>query len=171
MCNIKAAKNDRGAEDEKNPGVRTVMKTSQISILQIEDLIDVYINTFNNSSWSESWETTDAEKRLTDIINTPGFIGLTAMDKNKIVGMVLGNIHRYSLQNHYYLQEMCVIPEYRNKGVGSFLVCELQNFLKKQDISKIYLITERESLAENFYIKNGFYKSNNLQLLGKTINS
>ncbi|MDG5814178.1 GNAT family N-acetyltransferase [Chitinispirillales bacterium ANBcel5] len=143
------------------------MKTLEISISQIQDLVDVYMNTFNNSNWNENWKPTDTEMRIADIINTPGFIGLSAMDKDQIVGMVLGNIHRYSIQNHYYLQEMCVIPDYRNKGVGSFLVSELQNLLTKKDVEKIYLLTERESLAENFYSKNGFYKSNKIQLLEK----
>jgi aminoglycoside 6'-N-acetyltransferase I len=145
------------------------MKTAAITILQMKNLIDVYMNTYNNSNWNENWEFVDTEKRLTAIINTPGFTGLAAIDEDKLVGMVLGNIQRYCNQNHFNLQEMCVIPEYRNKGIGSFLISELQKSLTEKDVSKIYLLTERDSLAEKFYIKNDFYKSNRIQVLGKVI--
>jgi len=50
------------------------MKISQITLPQVNDLIDVYMNTFNNSNWNEKWEFSDTEKRLTDIIHTPGFL-------------------------------------------------------------------------------------------------
>ena len=68
------------------------MKIAAITILQLSNLIEVYMNTFNNSNWNENWEFADTEKRLSDIINTPGFSGLTAIDEDKLVGMVLGNI-------------------------------------------------------------------------------
>jgi aminoglycoside 6'-N-acetyltransferase I len=151
------------------PGDKNQMKITAITIMQLQKIIDVYMNTFNNSNWNENWEFADTEKRLTDIIKTPGFTGLAVIDEDKLVGMVLGNIQRYCNQNHYNLQEMCVVPDYRSKGIGSFLLSELQKTLTEKGVSKIYLLTERDSLAEKFYIKNDFYKSNKIQVLGKII--
>jgi len=48
------------------------------------------------------------------------FFGLGAVDGEKIIGMVLGNIQRYCKQNHFYLQEMCIIYESRKKGINMF---------------------------------------------------
>ena len=51
------------------------------------------------------------------------------------------------------LRSMTVLPEYRNKGIASRLVDQVEQLAKKLDLSELYLIT---NTAESYFIKKGF---------------
>lgn len=51
------------------------------------------------------------------------------------------------------LRSMTVIPEYRNKGIASRLVDQVEQLAKKQNLSELYLIT---NTAESYFSKKGF---------------
>ena len=51
------------------------------------------------------------------------------------------------------LRSMTVLPEYRNKGIASRLVDQVEQLAKKLDLSELYLIT---NTAESYFSKKGF---------------
>ena len=51
------------------------------------------------------------------------------------------------------LRSMTVLPEYRNKGIASRLVDQVEQLAKKLLLSELYLIT---NTAESYFSKKGF---------------
>lgn len=56
-----------------------------------------------------------------------------------------------SRTNYAYLEPLCVIPEYRGKGLATSLVYELANRVRELGAEKLYVISD-----SNFYKKIGF---------------
>ena len=85
--------------------------------------------------------------------------GYVIEENNKVIAMCIGRIDYYfSGMNQFCIDEFNVIPEFQKNGVGKKLMNSVSNSLKLDEIYKIFLITGGE-LAENFYKKNGFMKS------------
>lgn len=57
------------------------------------------------------------------------------------------------------IQDMCVLPDYRGRGIGRELLRFLINSALKKGISRIFLVSEPGT--ESFYQKSGFIFHNN----------
>ena len=103
------------------------------------------------------------EKGLIEIINNP-FIGeilILKFDK-KTVGMVslLYSISTALGGKVAVLEDMIIDKEYRNKGLGSYLLNEAIDFAKKRNCLRITLLTDHNNdIAIKFYKKSGFVNS------------
>ena len=76
------------------------------------------------------------------------FIG--AYDKNKLIGIIFGHIKK----NKILLGEMAISDKYRNKGIGSKLLCFFEKEAKK--LNKKYIELGAFGDAERFYLKNKY---------------
>ncbi len=62
---------------------------------------------------------------------------------------------RFFLYEDYYkIGRVCVLKKYRNLNVGNLLLKTIENFLKKENVKKIYLSSQYTS--KDFYFKNGY---------------
>jgi N-acetylglutamate synthase-like GNAT family acetyltransferase len=75
--------------------------------------------------------------------------------KNK--GNIIGFVGLYYINNYLSINQLCVHPDYRNKGIATYIL----NFIKKlyNKSHLILYIDKNKSLTDyfyNFYLKNGF---------------
>ncbi|SFU44531.1 Acetyltransferase (GNAT) domain-containing protein [Clostridium sp. DSM 8431] len=58
----------------------------------------------------------------------------------------------------YYLQNINVKPEYQNSGIGTIIINELLDFIKKDKIedTEVMVLLMSSKIAEGFYKKFGF---------------
>lgn len=145
------------------------MKYSSISLEDISSCAKIFCEVFNNPPWNENWVLSSAIPRLKETFEHPGFFGLKADSDSKIVGFVMGYTETWHEKKHYYLKEMCVIPEKQRRGIGSSLLDELKKHLIYRQGSNIYLLTLRDSQAQSFYAKNGFYVSDTMIVMGLSL--
>ncbi len=71
----------------------------------------------------------------------------------KTAGNAIGVIGMDLYAPYGLLRSMTVLPEYRNKGIASRLVDQVEQLAKKLDLSELYLIT---NTAESYFSKKGF---------------
>ncbi|NLT51657.1 MAG: GNAT family N-acetyltransferase, partial [Ignavibacteria bacterium] len=64
---------------------------------------------------------------------------------------------------------MSVLEEYRNIGIGSELLTSLFNELRNRRIAKVSLSVDKRNKAFNFYKRNGFIISEELDYSVKMI--
>lgn len=117
---------------------------------------ELYADVFSSSPWLEKWDSAKAYERLKHFYDSKGFVGLLALEENKIKGFVLGNTEPYVDGNWFYLREMCIDKASQGEGMGTDLFKALKNLLKAKGVSNIYLATKRDTQATEFYKKNGF---------------
>lgn len=127
----------------------------------------LYKNLFTAAPWNESWDETSAKLHLEEIFNTPGFLGLGYFDNNNdLQGFIIGICESWLAHKQFYVNEMCVDNKHQGKGIGTLLMQRLKEELKSRNISKMYLLTLRDSNAQHFYQKHSFIESEKMIVMG-----
>lgn len=130
---------------------------------------ETFIEVFNHEPWNDEWIFTKAKKYLLDFYQTPGFLGVLAVENDEILGFIFG-VHRvWWSGDEFFINEMCVKIQQQNKGIGRALLNHLIKELNHSNISNIILLTDRGIPAEEFYKKNGFKEIERIIFLHKYI--
>lgn len=146
------------------------MKLKKICKEDIEELVDIYINTFSKEPWYDEFNDRNlVVKFFNNHLNNNYFIGYILLLDNNIIGMSLGMKKPWENGMEYYIDQFLINYEYQNKGYGKYFLKEIEKDLKKLKINGILLNTERDFLSYDFYIKNGFSDFKDLSVLGKEI--
>ena len=145
----------------------------EIKLIEQNDLIqctEMFIKVFNDDPWNDEWTFSKAQKYLLDFYNTPGFLGVLALENKEVIGFIFGVHRTWWSGNEFYIHEMCVESQHQNRGIGKLLLDYLIKSLGN-NISNITLLTDRGIPAEAFYKKNGFREIERLVFLSKNIKS
>ncbi|WP_026701575.1 GNAT family N-acetyltransferase [Salibacterium aidingense] len=128
---------------------------------------ELYVNVFNAKPWNEEWSYEIAEERLRDLYMTPKFCGLTLYDGKNPAGFIGGNKKQTPQGVVFYIAELCIARPAQGQGAGSVLTDALEEKLRLEKVSGIYLITSRDGPAERFYLKNNYVLNNNRIIMKK----
>jgi len=145
------------------------MRIEKLDEKHLKECSLMYIETFNSEPWNDNWNETTSFKRLKDIYDTPGFLGLVVFDQNQLKAAVLGNLEQWYDGYMYNLKEIFVNQEEKRSGIGSYLIVELEKMIKELGVNSISLFTSRGDLTEEFYIKNSFITKDNMIMMCKNI--
>lgn len=77
-------------------------------------------------------------------------------DGGDLVGLIAGNREQWDTGTRFYLRELCVHPDARQRGIGTALLERLCDELRSEGVERAYLLTMDESPARSFYEANGF---------------
>jgi N-acetylglutamate synthase-like GNAT family acetyltransferase len=132
---------------------------------------ELFITVFNDEPWRENWSSIAVLTRLQEIYNTPGFYGVVAAQDGKLLGFAMGYIEQWDKEKVFYLKEMCVKTQLQGRGIGTTILETLEDELSQMGVNKVYLLTARNSSAEAFYNKRGFYVSQKMIMMGKYLKS
>ena len=126
-----------------------------------------FAEVFNAAPWDENWTEESSLQRLADCAATPNSLGMVAEDGNGIAALAFGYWQRYQEEKHYYLLEFCVANERQGEGIGKPLMETLHSRLQADGVNRIYTLTARETPAQDFYEKAGFYVSPKMILMAR----
>jgi len=129
----------------------------------------LFVSVFNRPPWCDQWTLESARGRLSDIVKSPGFVGLVAVSEGEMVGFAAGCCEQWFDGQHFHLREMCVVPELQRRGVGSRLLADLEKKLQQTEIRQVYLLTREGGPAGAFYTKNGYHASSRTVLMSKRL--
>jgi aminoglycoside 6'-N-acetyltransferase I len=125
----------------------------------------IFIETFNGEPWNDYWDAETARQRLSDILDTPGSIGLVAKHGTHIVGFCLGHVEQWYSGYHFLMKEMAVRPGKQRTGIGTALMNALLPQLIEIDVQVICLNTLHGSPAEAFYEQLGFRQNMKMRMM------
>ena len=135
----------------------------------LEPCVALFLTVFTRPPWNEDWAMTTAAARFTDLLHTPGFYGVIAIDATEMVGFAAGYTEHWARTQHFYLKELCVAPQHQRQGIGTTLLQTICTELAARGVERISLLTSRVSPAEDFYRKRGFYVSQKMVMMGKSL--
>jgi ribosomal protein S18 acetylase RimI-like enzyme len=125
-----------------------------------EKIYNILLNSFKpyKKDYTEKgyYSTILSPEKIEERINENIFkIFVVTIDK-KIVGTV-SILHQ---DDRYYIRSMAVEPDYQNKGVGLFILENIFDIAKNENIKKISLESFKPlKKAVRFYEKHGFKKT------------
>lgn len=94
---------------------------------------------------------------------------MKVVSEDEIQGFLIGEIEQWCGSQCFYLKEMCVSKKMQRSGLGKEMMRVIQDELAKKEISRIYLITQRETVPEKFYKSSGFETNGSLIIMGKSV--
>ncbi|MBX9967601.1 GNAT family N-acetyltransferase [Priestia aryabhattai] len=134
----------------------------------MQQCIDLYLDVFTRKPWNEQWTEESAKERLTDLLNTPKFIGYLFYDQGDLIGMIAGHAKKSYSGMTFYVAELCVSASVQGKGYGSAILSRFENELQRHDINSLYLLTATGGAAQAFYEKNGYAVNDQRVVLKKS---
>lgn len=139
----------------------------------------VFISDFNNALFTScfqraliefSVDTNQLDKFINDF-NAAGniYAYILVDEQGESIGLI--QFQKTELSNDYIkeeyglIREFWIAPEYRKKGLGAYLLKEVEYYFIKSDIRFIILSSRQESIG--FYIKNGYAEKKNAHSFNK----
>jgi ribosomal-protein-alanine N-acetyltransferase len=115
------------------------------------------------ASWRDLSEVREIEKicfprdawPLFDMLGAltfPGTVRFKAILDGKNVGFVAGDIRRY--QKTGWIATICVLPEYRNQGIGKALLLECEQAMEMPKVKLSVRISNQTAIS--MYRQNGY---------------
>ncbi|HEX9997215.1 MAG TPA: GNAT family N-acetyltransferase [Abditibacterium sp.] len=138
--------------------------------LESENLVEcvhLFLGVFNQEPWNEKWAKSSVIRRFEDCQRTPGFYGLCWQEDSRIEAFAFGYFEQWDESQHFYLKEMCVATQKQRCGIGTKLLDVLTEKLRENGVTKLFLHTARDSIAQDFYLRCGFYISPKMIMMAK----
>lgn len=114
---------------------------------------DIFMNPPWNDDWSDDIQLTEYLLDLTASRNSLAF-GL--LDGDRLVGLSLGSIMHWCTGTEYYIYEFCIDRSRQHEGLGTFFLHGIEDAVRDMGVDHIFLQTENNVPAYDFYRKNGF---------------
>lgn len=141
----------------------------KITMNDIEALTKLFVNVFNNTPWKEQWTHKTANKRLQDLIHTPGFRGMVLYEGNVLSGLVMGRCEQNYDGLYFHVMELCVNQSRQEMELGKELLSDLMNFVKKDNVTKMYMYTKPEHMLKAIFEECGFVENSENSLMMRRI--
>jgi len=142
-----------------------------ITIVELKDanIITILNETVQNLHYEKypeyfkAYDYKAIRKAIEELLTQDNWYSYVAYDDNKPIGYILfylkeykENPFRYSYKG-IHIDQLSVIKEYQNKGIGSLLMEKAEDKGKENNVSQIELTYwEKNTEAKEFYEKKGF---------------
>lgn len=147
------------------------MDIRPITVDDIDSLAKLFLACFSAPPWNEAWTLSAAQSRIAPMVKNVSCRGVLAHHETLVLGMAFGQVEGWLDGNLFLIQELCVLPDHQNKGIGKAMLAKLVSELKaNDDVIAAYLLTDRGSAAEAFYNKIGFTCNVNKIIMRAAVN-
>lgn len=123
----------------------------------LPQMAELYKNSFGREPWNDDWsdknQLTQYMKEISCSFNSLNY-GLFL--DGKLIAVSIGMIRHWWEGTNYNIEEFCVSPEFQGNGIGSRFMGMIEADIKNRGLCGIFLQTDNDKPAYNFYRKNGF---------------
>ncbi len=140
------------------------MKITEMSIDDIDSVVPLYIDYYNNIE-NGTWTEETAKKRIRQVAGMSGaYCLILKEDDGETLGFVMGYFKQYDDIVGYTLEEIVIAYRHQNKGLGSILMRELEKRAARHGAACIELQAVKDEMHERYYGKHGFKDADNFVL-------
>lgn len=134
-----------------------MLNLKRLTIKDKEIITEVFISVFTKEPWNDDWSNTNQlDMYINDLVGQGYSLTYGLFDDNELIGISLGYVKHWYSGTEYIINEFCIKTDRQGAGAGSFFIAEIEKAIKKLGIKQIFLLTDSNVPAYNFYKKNGF---------------
>ena len=133
----------------------------RLSIDDKEEIKKVFVGVFTREPWYDDWSDEEQlDMYICDLVGQ-GYSLTYGLydDTGELIGISLGYIKHWYSGTEYIINELCIKTEKQGAGAGTFFIHAIEEAIKEQGLKQIFLLTESNVPAFEFYRKNGFVQS------------
>ncbi len=136
----------------------------------LDNCAKLFKKVFSSDPWYDDWKSLEqARNYLSELIKNPAFEGLVACEGSDIVAVCLGHNRSWWMGKEFIVDEFYVENERQGMGIGTKLLDNVSNYLLGTGYVSLTLLTNKGILAEDFYLKNGFYNNQKRTVMVKKL--
>ena len=123
-----------------------------------EEIKAVFVSVFTAAPWYDDWSDQKQLDLYIQDLTGQGYsltFGLYD-DADELIGISLGYIKHWYSGTEYIINELCIRTDRQGSGAGTFFIREIEKAIRELGIKQIFLLTESDVPAYEFYRKNGF---------------
>ncbi len=143
-------------------------KLDESAIAIIEEL---FVSVFSKEPWNDDWSD---EKQLhlyiQDLTGQSNSLTFGLFEGTELIGVSMGHIKHWYTGTEYFIDELCVSTAKQGQGIGTLFLNMIEKACRELELTHIFLLTENDVPAYEFYQKRGFYRLENSVSLAKELN-
>lgn len=133
------------------------MKIEILNPAKFDNIKALFREIFMNEPWNDDWsDDNQLTEYILDLTANRNSLAIGLYDHNELIGFSLGCIMHWCAGTEYYIYEFAIKRENQRKGLGTFFLQKIEEYVKGIGVNHIYLQTDNDMPAYNFYKKNGF---------------
>ena len=134
-----------------------MLNLKRLTIKDKAIITDVFTSVFTKEPWNDDWsDTNQLDMYINDLVGQGYSLTYGLFDDNELIGISLGYVKHWYSGTEYIINEFCIKTDRQGAGIGSFFIAEIEKAIKELGIKQIFLLTDSNVPAYNFYKKNGF---------------
>ncbi len=133
----------------------------RLGIEDKEEIKAVFVSVFTHEPWCDDWsDKAQLDMYICDLIGQSYSLTYGLYDgAGELTGISLGHIKHWYTGTEYIIDELCIKTERQGAGAGTFFISEIEKAIKALGLKHIFLLTDSNVPAYEFYRKNGFAES------------
>lgn len=146
------------------------LKIRKFNSKDLDNCAKLFKKVFSSDPWYDEWKSLEqARNYLGELIKNPAFEGFVSCEGSHIVAVCLGHNRSWWNGQEFFVDEFFVENEMQGNGIGTKLLDNVSNYLLGAGYVRLTLLTNKEILAEDFYLKNGFYNNQKRTVMVKKL--
>lgn len=134
-----------------------MFEVKRLNIDNKESIKEVFVSVFTKEPWNDDWSDKEQlDMYITDLIGQGYSLTYGLYDDDVLIGISMGYIKHWYSGTEYIINELCIKTERQGAGAGTFFIAEIEKAIKELGLKQIFLLTDSNVPAYDFYKKNGF---------------
>ena len=130
---------------------------------------ELFKSVFCAEPWCDDWSDEEQlDAYIKDLTGQSYSLAYGLFEGEELIGLSMGHVKHWYSGTEYLIDEFCIRRDRQGRGLGSHFMSKIEEALLEMDLHCIYLQTERDFPAYDFYIKNGFTEVEETVALYKT---
>jgi aminoglycoside 6'-N-acetyltransferase I len=132
----------------------------RLSLDDKEIIKEVFVNVFTKEPWNDDWsDRKQLDMYISDLIGQGYSLTYGLYDLDELIGISMGYIKHWYSGTEYIINELCIKTDRQGNGAGTFFLAEIEKAVKGLGLKQIFLLTDSNVPAYDFYRKNGFVEA------------
>lgn len=133
----------------------------KMGMAEIGIIKSVFRDVFTGEPWKDDWsDDRQLHQYLTDLAGQSNSLTFGLFDAGSLIAVSMGHIKHWYTGTEYYIEEFFVRTEKQKSGIGTCFIKRVEEEIKKMGLTRIFLQTENDMPAYDFYRKNGYHELN-----------